>query len=198
MNSFNFLLKTFLFKEFDEKMIGAIAGQHISTSLLASRSYPFQEGYIISKNLFDSISSNHSFQESKNRLSKKYNKHSDEVIYMFYEHFLAINWENYSSIPMNEYTLNLENLLNTNSKTIPYTINKLLHNLCRNNWGNKISSIQGLHSYMTKLTKKSNFPILYQDSIHDLSDKYSLFNNDFKKCMYSLNMQTINNTLLLI
>jgi len=51
------------------------------------------------------------FKQSTKRLHKKYSHFSGVIVDIFYDHFLAKNWNDYSEIPLDTYTYNFyENL----------------------------------------------------------------------------------------
>ena len=50
-------------------------------------------------------------EKSKERLRGKYHKYAGVIVDMFYDHFLAANWNEYSNEPLNKFTSNAYRIL---------------------------------------------------------------------------------------
>ena len=67
--------------------------------------YPegIQKGIILYREI-DTFSDSHPiFRQSKHRIQQKHNHYSGVIIDLYYDHFLAKNWSNYSATPLAEY-----------------------------------------------------------------------------------------------
>ena len=68
----------------------------------------------------DTFTDNHHvFKQSKNRIRGKYNHYSGVIIDLFYDHFLAKNWDEYSNIPLRSFTIDLYDIILDQEHIIP-------------------------------------------------------------------------------
>lgn len=99
----NYLIKAYL-SQHDEKILpGCIFSETVRTNPLKLNEQ-FLLGVKRSKRIHHFASLHPSYLVSRKRLNLKYFKHSETIIGIFYDHFLASNWNRYSNTPLGEFS----------------------------------------------------------------------------------------------
>jgi len=106
----NFLAHLYLSGDNDELKIGNFVADGIH-----GKPYEFppvvQKGIILHRAI-DSYTDVHPiFRQGTRRLHPAYHHYAGVIMDIFYDHFLAKNWKNYSDVPLNEYAAGIYKLL---------------------------------------------------------------------------------------
>lgn len=128
----------------------------------------------------DEFTDQHSrFKECVKELFPIYRHYSRVIVDMYFDHFLAKNWNHYHKIPLNEFSKNFYGKLKDSSIIFPDSIQKFIITLIRYNWFGQYESISGLKIILGQMEKRTKFPSKLSDSTNNLKIKYSYFENHF-------------------
>ena len=115
----NFLAHLYLSFDNKEVMVGNFIADSIRGNKFNNFSPEIQKGIILHRNI-DTYTDQHPVvRESKRRLHKRYRHYDGVIIDLFFDHFLAKNWNNYSRIPLIVYSESLYKLLHNSYKILP-------------------------------------------------------------------------------
>lgn len=126
--------------------------------------------------------------KSMSRLNTKFYKHSDKIIEIFYDHFLAAGWEEFSMVPFRKYIQDFYQVI-TACPQLPYKLKKLLPEIISGDWLFRISTIDGVHQYMKHLIRKDTFQSYLEYSLEDLCVNYTAFKEDFNRFFSSVRLE---------
>lgn len=85
-------------------MIGNFIADHIRGNNYKGFSKEIQQGIFMHREI-DTFTDRHKIvRKSKRRLHQRYRHYDGVIIDIFYDYFLAKNWDNYSAIPLDVYT----------------------------------------------------------------------------------------------
>ena len=73
-------------------------------------------------------------RQSKQRIAAKYHKYAGIIIDIFYDHFLASLWDDFSNIALSEFVSRTYDLLKRNYKVLPAAIKRWFPTFLENNW----------------------------------------------------------------
>ncbi|MFN6944514.1 MAG: ACP phosphodiesterase [Cytophagaceae bacterium] len=193
----NFLVNLYLSEQKKDRIIGNFILQVIRKHDLNR----YDKDIIDAMNYYDDtlnfIYSHPAFVQSMNRLNPKMRKSGKMIISIFYDHFLAANWNAYSVLPMKEYIQQCNNTLLENQDILPYKINHNLPELLNSPILNQIHTVGGLHAYMIELTRIIKVNIIHEGALNDLMTNYSAFKEDFNSLMEDLLIYTHSNRELM-
>ncbi len=114
--------------------------------------------------------------QSKDRLRKKYNHYAGVIVDMFYDHFLAKYFDQYSDIPLQEFTQESYSLMQQNEETLPERCKNMLAYMIRGNWLLNYAKPQGIHRSLQGLSRRTKFDSKLDQAIQEL---YT-YNNEFR------------------
>ncbi len=97
----NFLAHLYLSPDNTEIIIGNFIADHIVGNKFQQYSDAIQKGIMLHREI-DTYTDAHAIvRRSKRRLNERYRHYNGVIIDIFYDHFLAVNWNTYSNIPLN-------------------------------------------------------------------------------------------------
>src|SRR6185295_1769118 len=106
----------------------------------------------------DDYTDHHAVTElSKQRLRPKYHKYSGVIVDLYYDHFLAKNFDEYSPVSLKEYSLNTYKILNDNYDLLPEGVHYFLPFMIERNWLLNYATTEGIGRALSGLSKRVSF-----------------------------------------
>lgn len=118
---------------------------------------------------------------SKDPLRKKYRHYSGVIVDLYYDHFLAKNFQDYSTVDLGTYTENTYEILSQNQDLFPAGVQHFLPYMIERNWLLNYASLDGLSRTLSGLSKRVNFENRMDEAIQDLKAGYPAFEADFRE-----------------
>lgn len=120
-------------------------------------------------------------KESIKRLRPTYHKYSGVIVDMFYDHFLAANWSEYSGEELLAFTNHRFALLMDHFHIMPSRMQRMLPHMIRNNWLMAYASIEGLDRALTGMSHRTTFVSKMEHAVEDLKACYPCFEDEFRE-----------------
>ena len=127
----NYLAHIYLSGNNDELKIGNFMADSIKGKKYLKYPESIQKGIILHRAIDYYTDTHPIVMQSIRRLFAIYGHYSGIIVDIFYDHFLAANWKNYSDVPLKNYIKDFYKLLQENFEILP----KILTG------GNKIQSL---------------------------------------------------------
>ncbi len=146
------------------------------------KSYPknIQLGILLHRKI-DWFSDNDDIvKRSKRRLDKRYGHYKGVIIDIFYDHYLAKNWKNYSDVPLKEYTHEFYTILQDNIELLPERIKYLMKYMINDDWLSNYANLNGIERVLIGMNRRTKEVSKMDLAIHDLEAKYEEFEEDFE------------------
>ncbi|MBX9852725.1 MAG: acyl carrier protein phosphodiesterase [Cytophagaceae bacterium] len=178
----NYLIEAFLTKDSGSKQVGCLLGDLIlKKGRYVLTDAKIQRGAYVHTCIMDFTHSHPAFIRSKSRLSLYNEKHTAKFVDIFYNHFLAIHWNEYSDIQLEKFSTNLYKAFLDKIHIIPYKFKRILPVMMRSGWLMQFTSIAGLHRSMYELEKISGRSYNFEAGFRDFVNNYSGFQDDFRE-----------------
>ncbi|CAM1371456.1 ACP phosphodiesterase [Tenacibaculum litopenaei] len=176
----NFLAHLYLSADNTEIMIGNFIADHIKGSKFTQYTPDIQRGIRLHRAI-DSFTDTHDIvRQSKRRLDKRYGHYSGVIIDIFYDHFLAINWRQYSEIPLETYVQSVYRLLNQHLDILPVKTQEMLPYMIKYNWLYNYQFAKGIQEVLNGMNRRTQGKSKMNLASQDLLEHYDDFNKDFK------------------
>ena len=182
----NYLAHIFLSGENPNIMIGNFMADSIKGSKYTSYTPEIQKGILLHRQIDTATDAHPSFRHSTKRLHKKYGHFSGIVVDIFYDHFLAKNWSNYSNIPLEDYIQEFYKLLRKNTEILPENIQKMTPIMMKGNWLLSYADLDGIDRVLGGMNRRTKNMSGMDKAGQELREFYSLFEADFKLVMKDL------------
>ncbi|WP_431158039.1 ACP phosphodiesterase [Winogradskyella poriferorum] len=119
------------------------------------------------------------FKESTKKLHQPYGHYSGVIIDIFYDHFLAKNWVNYSDTPLDIFVEDFYNSLDKNFEILPTKFKKLVPFMIQDNWLLGYAEIEGIQSVLNGMNRRTKYKSKMNLATKELIQYYSDFENEF-------------------
>jgi acyl carrier protein phosphodiesterase len=126
------------------------------------------------------------YRQSKHRLHEKYGHYSGVIMDIFYDHFLAKNWNFYSDEKLEDYADNFYTLLKNNYEILTERAKGMIPYMIGRNWLVSYASIQGLEMILFQMDHRTKNRVAMHESIVELQQFYAEFKTEFQLFFYEL------------
>lgn len=178
----NFLAHALLSGSDDDILIG----NFIADAVKGNNIDKFQEGVrkgIVLHREIDRYTDHHPvFIRSTKRIKEEYGRYAGVVVDIYYDHFLAANWEEYSDTDLSEFALKVYSLMLSNYKILPPKSRRILPYMVIHNWlvgYSRFKDLQWVFNGMSRRSARYNSKM--EGAVDSLKNDYENFDNDFRE-----------------
>lgn len=175
----NFLAHLYLSGDNEDLIIGNFIADMVKGRQIEN----FQEGIVKGIELhrkIDAFTDTHPIvDQSKMRLRNKYRLYSGVIVDMFYDHFLARNWIDYSLIPLPKFVGNVYALMLKNYFLLPVRAKNVLPFMMASNWLVNYSHVDKMQNYFQGMARRTPFKSGMENAADDLKKYYDSFGSEF-------------------
>jgi acyl carrier protein phosphodiesterase len=175
----NFLAHAYLSGDDDEIKVGNFVADWIKGSDFKKYACNIQRGILLHRSI-DSFTDNHlTIRKSKCRLASDYGKYSGIIIDIFYDHFLANNWNTFSKTPLPVYAQDLYSILGKYIDSFPLPIRDFVPRFMKRRWLESYATIEGIQNVLTGMSRHTSLPDHTTAAISILAEQYDGFREEF-------------------
>ena len=175
----NFLAHTYLSGCNEEIIVGNFMGDYVKGKNYNRFPDQVRKGILIHRDI-DTYTDMHPItRRSKLRISPRYHKYAGIIIDIFYDHFLASMWDDFSSLPLQDFVSRTYDLLKRNYKVLPEAIKRWFPTFLENNWMMAYQSVDGIELVLERMAANTSLPNHAGYAVEVLRDRYDLFRSDF-------------------
>jgi acyl carrier protein phosphodiesterase len=176
----NFLSHLFLSGESEGLIIGNYIADSVKGSAFNNFSPEIQKGIILHRKI-DTYTDSHSIvEESKIRLRPKYKKYASVIVDVYYDHYLAANWNDYSNESLDQYTQKIYSIINQHKHNFPLKSQHFTKYMLEYNILSAYANMDGIERVLHGMSRRASFVSNMEHAIHDLKEHYPLFETEFK------------------
>ncbi len=122
----NFLSHLYLSGDAEGLLIGNFIADSVKGSDFLKYPEEIQKGIVLHRKIDTYTDSHPIVEESKQRLRERYKKYASVIVDVYYDHYLAVNWNAYSSESLHEYAQKTYQLIDKNKHLLPYKTGLLI------------------------------------------------------------------------
>jgi len=175
----NFLAHLYLSENNTNIMIGNFIADHIERNKFDHFHTEIQQGILLHREIDTFTDAHKIVRKSKRRLHKRYGHYDGVIIDLFYDYFLAKNWREYSSIPLDVYANGVYTLLQNNFEILPKKTQQILPFLIDYNWLYNYQFLDGMEKVLKGMNKRTQGRSKMDLAIEDLKILEKDFEADF-------------------
>lgn len=177
----NFLAHIFLSGDNEERMVGNFIADFVKGNKLLDYPDEIRKGIELHRKI-DFFTDHHAItSRSKDPLRTKYRHYSGVIVDLYYDHFLAKNFGDYSSSDLKSYSERTYEIIKAYDSFLPPGVRYFLPFMIERNWLLNYASIEGLNRALTGLSKRVSFENRMNEAIHDLEAAYPALEADFRE-----------------
>ena len=192
----NYLAHIFLSGGQPDIMIGNFIADSIKGSKYDTYPPEIQKGILLHRQIDTTTDAHPAFRQSTKRLHKNYGHYSGIIVDIFYDHFLAKNWSEYSDIPLADYIQSFYELLRNNFEILPENIQKMAPIMMEGNWLLIYADLEGIDRVLAGMNRRTKNRSGMDKAGQELKEFYTLFEADFRLVIKDL--QTLSDDFLAV
>lgn len=176
----NFLAHIFLAGESEPLIIGNFIGDFVKGRLHKQYPQDIMRGIALHREI-DHYTDNHLIvSSSKIRLRSRFRHYAGVLVDMFYDHLLAVHWNKYSPIKLEEFTESKYALLQKNFEILPEKVQYMLPHMIENNWLLNYRQMEGLERALKGMAQRTKFRSGMEMGSEELILHYNAFEEEFQ------------------
>ena len=175
----NFLGHIYLSGSDTDLAIGNLVADQIKGNKISELPNKIKSGIVLHR-LIDEFTDNHSsYKKCVSELFPNYRHYSRVIIDMYFDHFLAANWDNFHKIPLKIYSNNFYDKLKKSCFYFDDRVQYFICALINQKWLEKYSTLEDLKFILQQMEERTKFPSKLEASTYDLIEKYTYFEAHF-------------------
>lgn len=176
----NFLAHLYLSADDNKLMIGSFIADFVKGKQIETFEPDIIKGIKLHRAI-DEYTDNHEIVKiSKLRIQQKYKKFSPVIIDMVYDHYLAKNWNNYSTTGLNVFANKVYKTLILNYTILPAQVKRLIVFMVLNNWLVSYSDLVQLQRRFEGMARRTKFDSGMENVVADIVSEYSKYESEFE------------------
>ncbi len=177
----NFLAHLYLSGDNPKIKVGNFIGDFVKGKNLTERFEPdIAKGIALHREI-DWFTDTHAVvKQSKDRLRPKYRHYSGVIVDIFYDHFLAKNWNEYSKDLLPDFAAVCYTTIQQHEASLPEEVKYMLPYMINGNWLVNYSKLEGIQKALSGMARRTRFESKMEESVADLKESYEDFKKEFE------------------
>ncbi len=176
----NFLAHIFLSgTDNDQLLIGNFIADFVRGKTSHSLPNDVKAGIILHRKIDAFTDANLTVKKGVQRLKNRYSKYSTVLIDVFFDHFLAINWNKFSNITLEDRAPEVYSVFTEHKLILPEKVQLFLPYMIKQNWLVNYAKIYGMERSLEGLSSRAKFDNELFLAINELKIYYSEYNEEF-------------------
>ena len=176
----NFLAHLYLSGSNPNIMLGNFMGDFVKgKAYLQQYEREIIQGIELHRSIDEFTDSHPVVTESKNRLRPTYRHYSGVIVDVFYDHYLAANWNQFHPDPLEAFAAKSYHVLITSGITLPDELTRMLPYMINGNWLVNYNKVEGIHQALSGMARRTPFKSKMEEAVNDLRNNYDDFKKEF-------------------
>ena len=175
----NHLAHIYLSGEFSELMLGNFIADSVKGAEINKFSEGIKKGIKLHRQIDEFTDKHPIVEQSKQRLRPAYAKYSGVIVDIFYDHFLALHWNDYSNVPLADYAAIVYNYIEKHLPELPERVNHFFPYMVEHNWLVNYAGYDGIEKVLEGMSRRASFDSHMNLAIADLRKDHALYEKEF-------------------
>lgn len=176
----NFLAHAFLSGNDPQILTGNFMGDFVKGDPMTKLPTGIGIGVLLHRAIDEFTDQHAVVRQSKERLRPKYRHYASVIVDIYYDHFLAKNFLQFSNSHLLPYSLEVYATLQNYQAYLPEKTSYMLRFMERDNWLYHYASMEGIGRALNGMSHRARFDSKMNESINDLTEHYNAFENEFR------------------
>lgn len=183
----NFLAHIYLSGDNDLIKIGNFMADGIRGKHFESYPLEIQKGIILHRAIDTFTDAHPIFRQSTKRLHEKYHHYAGVIVDVFYDHFLAKNWNKYSDEKLDHFVARFYQSLKDNHIILSERTRGMMPYMIEHNWLVSYQTVDGINRILTQMDQRTKNESKMRFATNELSEFYTEFEDEFTQFFEELN-----------
>ncbi|MGO4903998.1 ACP phosphodiesterase [Flavobacterium sp. W20_MBD1_R3] len=177
----NFLAHIYLSGDNDLIKIGNFMADGIRGKHFESYPLEIQKGIILHRSIDTFTDAHPIFRKSTKKLHEKYHHYAGVIVDVFYDHFLAKNWNTYSDEELDHFVARFYQSLHDNTTVLSERTIGMMPYMIEQNWLVSYQTVDGINQILTQMDQRTKNESKMRFATNELSDYYAEFEDHFSE-----------------
>ncbi len=176
----NFLAHLYLSGNRTKIMVGNFIGDFVKGRNLNGRYEPEIVAGIEMHRAIDHFTDHHPMvAQSKDRLRPKYRHYSGVIVDVFYDHFLARNWNQYHDQILPDFARGTYAIIQQHNAILPNEVRQMLPYMIQGNWLVNYARVEGINRALSGMASRTPYKSMMEEATVELEASYEEFKKEF-------------------
>lgn len=176
----NFLAHIYLSGENEDILLGNFIADMVKGRQIDNFHQGIVDGIMLHRKI-DTFTDTHPIvDQSKMRLRNKYRLYAGVVVDMYYDHYLARYWNEYSRYALTRFVKEAYNILLKNYFLLPVRAKNVLPYMVSSNWLVNYADLDHMEKYFIGMSQRTPFKSGIENAVEDLKLNYEAFEDEFR------------------
>ena len=176
----NYLMHLYLSNNDEELMVGNFIADDVKGNKVYDYPPGISQGIILHRAIDDFSDRHPAVRQSAAMLRPLYGKYAGVAVDVFYDHFLAVNFNQYSSTGLDDFAGYCYRTMLKNWGNLPWSVKLFLPFVIKHKRLQSYAKFTGLTEALLIMSKYSRFPNKAKDAVKMLKVNYSDFGANFE------------------
>ncbi|EAZ80754.1 acyl carrier protein phosphodiesterase [Algoriphagus machipongonensis] len=153
----NYLAHAYLSFRQEEVLLGNFIGDFVKGKMMAQYPDKIRHGILLHREIDKFTDSHPLVRAGQTYLRPKFGHYSTVITDIFFDYFLGKNWNRYSNQSLEDFTLEVYEQVSKYEAYFPNRFGNLFYWMKKDNWLLHYSTIKGIQSSLTGLSKRTKF-----------------------------------------
>jgi acyl carrier protein phosphodiesterase len=179
----NFLAHLFLSGKNEEVMVGNLLEDFVIGRIEHPRNVVYNQtlknGILLHRLIDTFTDTNHVVSDCKVVLYEKYHKYAAVLIDIFFDHYLAIHWQDYSNEPFDEFRQRVYASFQNHWSILPEKMKPMIESMIKHDWLNNYCEFWGIERALIGISRRTKYESNMEKATEDLMTNYQFFDEKF-------------------
>ncbi len=176
----NFLAHLFLSGDIPELMVGNLMGDFVKGRLAGRFPPGIQAGIELHRGIDSFAHGNGIFIASKRRVDPSFGHYRGVLVDLFYDHFLALDWDDYRDEPLPCFLARAGRILDEHRDVLPERLQRILPAML-GDWLPSYRRIDGIGEVLGRMSGRIGRPNPLSAGVGELRKNYGALRDDFRR-----------------
>ncbi len=176
----NYLAHLFLSDGTPASLIGNLLGDFVKGSAVNLYSEEIRNGIDLHRKVDRYTDSHAVVRSSKSLVCAQRRRFAGVLIDVFYDHFLAKNWLEYSEVPLRDFSQDVYKILQDNRDILPDSLQRVLPTIIARDLLSSYQEIAEIGITLTRMSARLKRTNNLASGIEDLTANYQRLESDFR------------------
>lgn len=179
--SVNFLAHAFLSGSNEEILIGNFVADSIKGKALETYSIDIQQGVFLHRAIDNFTDTHPLVMQCNTHIRPHFRKFSGVVTDIYFDHFLAKNWLDYTTLSLHDFANYVYALLQKNYEILPPQSKRILPWMIQQNWLEGYANFVVLQKVFNGMSNRTSFESGMEKAVEVLHSDYHFFEDRFHR-----------------
>jgi acyl carrier protein phosphodiesterase len=175
----NYLAHIYLSGENSGVILGNFIADHVKGRRYLDYQPDVQRGILLHRKIDSFTDSHPEVFKCKELLRPEFGRWSGIVTDVFFDHFLAANWNDYSALSLSEFVGGVHSLFFASFRVLPFEVKQLLPFLVKNRRLESYARIESIREVLGIMSRRTSLPAKADFAIEVLEAEYRVLHTSF-------------------